>query len=53
MPKKEYAKGTQSTYGKITNNFLSRDLNLYITSIFLKEAKIANLESETGWPKRE
>jgi hypothetical protein len=39
--------------GKINNNSLSEDLNLYITSIFLKEAKITDLKGETRWLKKE
>jgi hypothetical protein len=38
--------------GKINNNSLSKDLNLYITSIFLKEAKITDLKGEMGWLKK-
>jgi hypothetical protein len=48
-----YAKRTIYTCGKINNNSLSKDLNLYITNIFLKEAKITDLKGETGWLKKE
>jgi hypothetical protein len=43
---------TLSTYSKINNNSLSKDLNLYITNIFLKEAKITDLKGERGWLKK-
>jgi len=45
--------GKNLVCGKINNNSLSKYLNLYITSIFLKEAKITDLKGETGWRKKE
>jgi hypothetical protein len=47
MPRK-----TLSTYGKINNNSLSKYLNLYITNVFLEEAKITGLKGEMGWLKK-